>query len=123
MAPREPPPPSLSDDALGLVAARLRVLGDPARLRVLNTLMQGERSVGELVERTGLEQSNVSRHLALLRREGIVSRRAEGNRAFYRIEDETVVQLLGVVCGGLITRLSDGLEGLADAKKWAGMWI
>ena len=71
----------LSDDAIQLVAARLRALGDPTRLRILNTLMQGEHSVRDLVEATGLEQSNVSRHLAVLRREGLASRRAEGNRA------------------------------------------
>jgi ArsR family transcriptional regulator len=120
MAPRRKKHPVLSEETLELIAARFSALSDPVRLRLLNTLMQGELSVGELVERTGLEQSNVSRHLAVLRREGIVARRAEGNRAFYRIDDETVVEVCEVVCSGLIDRLADNLDGLEDARHWVG---
>jgi ArsR family transcriptional regulator len=115
--------PILTDETLELIAARFSALSDPARLRLLNTLMQGERSVSELIEQTGLEQSNLSRHLAVLRREGVVARRAEGNRAFYRIEDETVVELCEVVCGGLIDRFADSLDGLEDARRWLGAGI
>jgi ArsR family transcriptional regulator len=104
--------PVLTDQALELVAARFRALSDPTRLRILNTLMQGESSVQDLVEVTGLEQPNVSRHLGILRKEGIVSRRAEGNRAVYRISDPTIVRLCEIVCGGLAEHLSEGLEAL-----------
>jgi len=96
--------PILSDEALAEVAARFRVLGDPTRLRILNQLMQGERSVGDLMQETGIEQSNVSRHLSVLRRERIVARRSEGNRALYRIVDPTVSDLCETVCGGLLGR-------------------
>ena len=120
MAPRRKKHPILTDETLELIAARFAALSDPVRLRLLNTLMQGERSVSELIEQTGLEQSNVSRHLAILRREGIVARRAEGNRGFYRIDDETVIQVCEVVCGGLIDRLADNLDGLEDARSWVG---
>ena len=120
MAAKKKKHPILTDETLELIAARFSALSDPGRLRLLNTLMQGELSVGELIEQTGLEQSNVSRHLAVLRREGIVARRSEGNRAFYRIEDETVVEICEVVCGGLIDRLSDNLDGLEDARRWLG---
>jgi DNA-binding transcriptional ArsR family regulator len=120
MATKRRKHPVLSDETLGLIAARFAALSDPARLRLLNTLMAGELSVSELVERTGLEQSNVSRHLAVLRREGIVVRRAEGNRAFYRILDETVVEVCDVVCAGLIDQLEGDLDGLEDARRWLG---
>lgn len=110
----------LGEETLELIAARFAALADPVRLRLLNALMPGELSVGELIERTGLEQSNVSRHLAILRREGIVARRAEGNRGFYRIDDETAVKVCEVVCGGLIERLADNLDGLEDARRWLG---
>ncbi len=104
--------PILSVEALSLVAGRFRALGDPSRLRILNLLMQGESSVQELVEATGFEQPNVSRHLSVLRREGIVERRAEGNRALYSIQDPTIVQLCEIVCGGLTGRLIETLEAL-----------
>ena len=115
--------PVLTDEAVQLVAARFRALSDPTRLQLLNVLMQGESSVQGLVEATGVEQSNLSRHLAVLRREGIVARRSQGNRAIYRIHDPSVVQLCEVVCGGLLDRLSDELEALPDAKIWKGMEI
>ena len=104
--------PILSDEAVQLVAGRFRALGDPSRLRLLNLLMQGESGVQELVEATGFEQPNVSRHLSVLRREGIVERRADGNRAIYSIQDPTIVKLCGIVCGGLTGRLMETLEAL-----------
>ena len=102
----------LTDEALELVAARFRALSDPKRLRILNLLMQGESSVQDLADTAGLEQPSVSRHLAQLRREGIVHRRAEGNRAIYRIHDSTVVEICEIVCGGLAVRFCEGLEAL-----------
>ncbi len=104
--------PILSDEALRLVAGRFRALSDPSRLRILNRLMQGESGVQELVEATGFEQPNVSRHLSVLRREGIVERRAEGNRALYSIQDPTIVELCEIVCGGLSGQLLETLEAL-----------
>jgi DNA-binding transcriptional ArsR family regulator len=123
MAKKDGKQPVLSDQALDLLSARFRALADPTRLRILNTLMRGERSVGALVESTGLEQPSVSRHLIVLRREGIVARRADGNRAYYRIEDPTVTQLFRLVCGGLVDRLSDDLESLPAARLWKGAGI
>lgn len=123
MAARRPVPPVLSDDAIRLVAGRFRALSDPTRLRILSTLMAGELGVQGLVEATGLEQSNVSRHLSVLRREGIVGRRSESNRAFYRILDPTVIQLCEIVCGGLGGWLAGELEALPDATVWKGAGI
>ncbi|MCP5039891.1 MAG: winged helix-turn-helix transcriptional regulator [bacterium] len=104
--------PVLSDEALSLVATRFRALSDPTRLRILNLLMQGESSVQQLVAATGFEQPNVSRHLSVLRREGIVARRADGNRALYSIQDPTIIELCEIVCGGLSGRLMETLEAL-----------
>lgn len=124
MAPaRKQKHPLLSDDALDLVAARFRLLADPSRLRILNVLMQGELPVQEITERTGLTQSNVSRHLGLMRREGLLERRADGVQAHYRINDPSVVRLCEIVCGGLAGRLSESLEALPDARAWKGYGI
>ncbi|MCP5058592.1 MAG: winged helix-turn-helix transcriptional regulator [bacterium] len=123
MARRAPPPPTLSEEALRMVATRFRVLGDPGRLRILNQLMQGEASVGELVDEVDLEQPTVSRHLAVLRREGIVSRRSEGNRGIYRIEDPTVTRLCAIACGGLLEQLAGELDALPEASAWRGSGI
>ena len=105
----------LSDEALDLVAARFRLLGDASRLRLLRALMEGEHSVQELVEVCGLSQTNVSRHLGLMRREGVVARRAEGNRAVYSIADPTLRRLCRTVCGGLSERMAGDLDALQGA--------
>ena len=107
----------LSDQALRLVASRFRVLGDPTRLRILNTLMGGEHGVGELALTTGLAQPNLSRNLAVLRREGLVERKSDGNRAVYRISEPSIVQLCEIVCGGIAGRLSETLKAFPDARK------
>lgn len=117
-----PPPrrsrlPGLPGGALERVAARFRVLGDPSRLRLLDRLMAGERSVGELEAETGLSQANVSRHLSLLRREGLVARRSEGNRALYRIADESIGALCDLVCGSLSERLAEELDAFGRRRR------
>ena len=113
----------LGDEALRLVASRFRALSDPNRLKILNTLMQGEHGVGELVEATGLEQSNLSRHLAVLLREGLVERESNGNRAVYRIDDPSIVQLCEIVCGEIVGQLSETLDAFPDARDFEGAEI
>ncbi|MBW2274959.1 MAG: winged helix-turn-helix transcriptional regulator [Deltaproteobacteria bacterium] len=108
--------PLMTGEALEMVAARFRALGDPSRLRLLNLLMQGARSVQELVDESGLTQTNVSRHLGLLRREGVVTRSREGNRALYRIADPSIAKLCNTVCGGLSDRLSGDLDALSTSS-------
>ncbi|MEM7415065.1 MAG: metalloregulator ArsR/SmtB family transcription factor [Gemmatimonadota bacterium] len=92
-------PADLSPEVLELIAERFRVLGEPARLRILSTLMAGECSVTDLVDRTGLQQANVSKHLGVLRASGFVRRRKEGLRAFYTLADPSVFTLCEVMCG------------------------
>lgn len=94
-------PTQLSPDVLELIAERFRVLAEPARLRILNVLLEGERTVSDLVEETGLNQANVSKHLSLLRSSSFVDRRKEGLYAFYRIADPSVAVLCEIMCGRL----------------------
>lgn len=113
----------LSDEALEMMAMRFRALADPNRLRLVILLMQREITVGDLAQRTGLDQPNISRHLAVLRRNGIVSRRSEGKRAYYRVSEPTVVDLCRVMCQGLAEKLAGDLQALPDIDAWKGMNI
>ena len=75
-------------DALDTVTARFfKGLGDPIRLRVLEFLEGGERSVGEIVEHLGLPQNRVSMHLGCLRWCGYVDTRRDGRYVFYRLTE------------------------------------
>ena len=73
-----------------------RVLGHPARVRILELLRDGERSVGALQAELDLDSSGTSQHLAALRRIGLVDSRREGTSVYYRIVDERALDLLAV---------------------------
>ena len=78
---------ALTADAIRLIAERFKVLAEPARLEILNTLRTGERSVTELVGETGLGQANLSKHLQLLHTHGFVARRKEGVSVYYSLAE------------------------------------
>ena len=101
--PRSPQAPT--HDLVDLIAARFKVLGEPNRLRLLNALKAGEKSVSELVSETGTTQPNVSRHLQALADAGLVHRRKEGVAVYYGIAEAQVFELCEHVCGSLRRRL------------------
>jgi DNA-binding transcriptional ArsR family regulator len=86
----------LPPDAPGrtLLARFFRALGDPARLRLLELLLQEEESVSECVAEVGLAQSRVSTHLGCLTDCGFVQARREGRYAYYRVADPRVAELV-----------------------------
>ena len=95
----------LPDELVDLIAERFRVLSDPTRIKLLDRLREGEASVLELTEAIGTTQQNVSKHLGMLHRAGIVARRKQGNFAYYSIVDEGVFELCEAVCGSLQKQL------------------
>lgn len=96
---------AMTTGLLELVAERFKVLGEPARLQILQALRDGERTVGELVEETGLGQANVSRHLQLLHTLRFVTRRKEGLHVHYALADRRVSQLCDIMCGQIDAEL------------------
>ncbi|MGA2321458.1 MAG: metalloregulator ArsR/SmtB family transcription factor [Solirubrobacteraceae bacterium] len=90
-----------------LIADRFRVLGEPMRIRLLDALREAPASVQELQHATGASQQNVSKHLGVLLRSGLVSRRKEGNFSLYAIADEGVFDLCDQVCGGMRRRTEE----------------
>ena len=105
----------LNEKTLELVAERFRLLGDPLRLRLLQMLEGGEMSVADLVAASGASQANVSKHLQLMLRGGVVQRRREGLFVFYTVRDPRVFQLCDVVCGSLAEHLTQELSLLTEA--------
>ncbi len=72
----------------------LQAVGQATRLRLLEVLVGGERCVCDIQAAVGEQQSNVSKHLAILRRSGILTARREGGRVIYRIRDGRVLEAL-----------------------------
>lgn len=74
------------------------VLSTPIRLRIISELCQGEKNVGQLLECIGVAQPNMSQHLNLMYRAGLVGKRRQGAQMFYRITDPSVVKVCRAMC-------------------------
>ena len=83
-----------------------KALADPVRLEILEFLRDGEKCVCEIVPHVGVLQPLVSRHLAILKRCGLVKHRKDGNRRFYSITDPKVLQIVDAVNADLVDILS-----------------
>ena len=94
-------PKRLTPEMITLVARRFAALAEPARLHIMQALRGGERTVGDLVEVTGLGTANVSKHLQLLHGTGFVTRRKEGLFVYYGLAGEDVFTLCDIMCGRL----------------------
>lgn len=81
-----------------IMSARLKLMSHPERLLMLCRMDEGEVSVNELVELSGLSQSSVSQHLALLREEDVVNVRGEAQVRFYSLKDPIVRGVIHALC-------------------------
>jgi DNA-binding transcriptional ArsR family regulator len=106
---------------LSLVKAELfKALAHPARIRALEVLAEGERSVGELQPLVGIESSHLSQQLGVLRRAGMVTTRKDGSSVFYAVRDPLVVELLSVAKRLLLTSLTETRDLLEDLAETVG---
>jgi DNA-binding transcriptional ArsR family regulator len=92
---------NLPPEAMLEVAAYFQALAEPTRLKILNLLREGERNVGELAQLCGFTAANISRHLTLLTKHGLVARESRGTSVYYRIADESIYALCDLVCGNI----------------------
>ncbi len=112
-----PIPHPLPDALVALIAQRFRVMGEPMRIRLLDTLRGGPMTINELTEALGASQQNVSKHVGVLAQAGIVAREKDGNRVRCSIADDTIFELCELVCGGLrrqVAQLDQLLAGSAS---------
>jgi DNA-binding transcriptional ArsR family regulator len=93
-----------------------KVLGHPARIRVLEVLREGERSVGDLVPAVGIESSHLSQQLGILRRANIVQARKEGSTVIYSVSNDALFELLDVARRIITSSLAES-QGLLDELR------
>ena len=93
-----------------------KVLGHPARIRVLEVLREGECSVSDLVPQVGIESSHLSQQLGIMRRANLVRARKVGSTVFYSVINETLFELLDVARRIITSSLSDSQELLDDLR-------
>jgi DNA-binding transcriptional ArsR family regulator len=90
-----------------LAAELFSVLATPMRLRVLSALCEREKSVNELLAEIDTTQPNLSQHLAVLFRTGVLAKRKEGTQVIYRVQSEKAVALCRSVCTQIAIELDE----------------
>lgn len=111
------PKSQLSPEAFEIIAERFKAFSEPMRLRLIYALMDGERTVSELVKETGALQANVSKHLRVLLDAGVLTRRKQGLNSFYSIADPAVFDLCDLMCRSIQDRLEAELTSFSGQSR------
>lgn len=95
------------DHAFDVLASYFGVLSEPTRLRVMHAICEHEKTVSQIVEELGATQTNISRHLNLMHRSGVLTRRKEGNQVYYRAADAEMVEICRSVCNRIASQIDE----------------
>lgn len=95
------------DPVFDTVAAYFSVLSEPTRLRIMHAICETEKPVSKIVAELSATQTNVSRHLSLMYRAGVLARRKEGNHVYYRVADASMVEVCRMVCNQIAGRMDE----------------
>ena len=110
--------PATMKIACDLEAEVYKALGHPIRLRIVKYLQNGNgRRVSEIVKAAQAEQSNVSRHLAILRQSGVLVSRKEGLNVFYSLRDAKLVQILTCVSACIKEHMVERNKAISKASE------
>jgi ArsR family transcriptional regulator len=94
-----------------------QALAHPTRIAILEVLGAGELSAGVLIEKLGMEQANISQHLAVLRAKQLVSNRKMGNQVFYSVRDPLILDVLALMKRYFHAHLKEALGMLDEMEK------
>lgn len=95
-------------------AQLFQALAHPTRLAIVEALEDGELTTGALIAQLGLEQANVSQHLAILRAKHVVTTRRAGNQMYYALRDPVLSQILALLRGYFYAHLSETASLLGE---------
>jgi ArsR family transcriptional regulator len=97
-------------------ASVFQALAHPTRVAILEILREGEMSAGAIQERLGVEQANVSQHLAILRNRQIVNSRKEGNQVFYSLRHKVLLKVLDLMRQYFQAHLHESVQMLDEIQ-------
>ena len=93
-----------------------QALGHPTRIAIVEVLRDGELAAGAIQERLGVEQANLSQHLAILRSRQILTNRKEGNQVFYSLRNPMLIEVLDIMRRYFQTNLKDAVQMLDEIQ-------
>lgn len=91
-----------------------QALAHPTRIAIMELLVDGELSAGDLMDKLGMEQANVSQHLAILRGKQLVANRKVGNKVFYSVRDPIIIKVLSLMRRYFHKHLKESLDLLDE---------
>jgi ArsR family transcriptional regulator len=97
-------------------ASVFQALAHPTRIAILEVLREGEASARSIQERLGVEQANLSQHLAVLRSRRIVNNRKEGNQVFYSLGNKVLVKVLDLMRQHFQAHLTEAVQMLGEIE-------
>jgi DNA-binding transcriptional ArsR family regulator len=108
---------NMPDEMLEALSNRFKLLSEPMRLKILRTLCDGERTVQDIVNDVHASQANISKHLALMHDNGVVNRRKEGLKCYYRIADDSIVFACYFISKSVVENLQDRLSWIQKVNS------
>ena len=104
-----------SNELINRIAEVFKVLSEPMRLKILDSLRHGEKNVSELIKLTGSQQANVSKHLGIMKKAGVVTARRKGLNIYYSLRDKRFFSICNSVCEYL-AKLHEEEDGLYNKE-------
>lgn len=92
-------------------------LGHPTRIHIVESLREGELTVGAIIEKVGIEPANASQHLSVLRAKRLVVNRKEGNQVFYSLRDPLLTEVLDRMKAYFQAHLEEALQTLSEIER------
>jgi len=108
---------NMPDEMLEAVSNRFKLLSEPMRLKILRVLCERERTVQEIVNEVSASQANISKHLALMHDNGVVNRRKEGRKCYYRIADDSIIFACYLISKSVVENLQDRLSWIQKVNN------
>ncbi len=106
-----------SDEVLHRISDVLKAMADPTRLKILHNLQHEERCVSDILNTVGGSQANVSKHLSILKRAGLVDCRRQGLNVYYHIIDKGVFTICRNICDSLELRLDQAHQTILAGRR------
>ncbi len=106
-----------SDEVLHRISDVLKAMADPTRLKILHNLQHEERCVSDILNTVGGSQANVSKHLSILKRAGLVDCRRQGLNVYYYIIDTGVFTICRNICDSLELRLDQAHQTILAGRR------
>jgi len=94
-----------------------KTFGHPKRLMVITTLRDGEHTVTDLSEQTGIDTSNLSQHLHILRDKGLVTTRREGTKIYYTLSHPNIIKALDLMSAFLEQKIAEDHNIVGSSKE------